>query len=172
MGIRVAIPSGTTGSVGRASYSIKGVARGKLWWPGLDEEIESTVRGCLPCQQNSRAPPAAPFCNWAWPVAPWSRLQLDYVSPFMGGFFLVVVDARTKWMDIHYTGGNTTTAVTVEKLRESFATHGFPDSVVTDNGTYFMSEEFQDFSCRQWGSTYPYGPLLSLIECGEKCADV
>lgn len=52
----------------------------------------------------------------------------------MGGYFLVIVDARTKWMDVHFTGKHCTTAVTVEKLRESFATHGLPDTVVSDNG--------------------------------------
>ena len=34
---------------------------------------------------------------------------------------------------------------TIEKLRVTFATHGIPVTVVTDNGTNFTSREFENF---------------------------
>ena len=40
---------------------------------------------------------------------------------------------------------NITASVTIEKLRSIFATHGLPDTVVTDNGPTFTSELFQEF---------------------------
>ena len=34
---------------------------------------------------------------------------------------------------------------TIEKLRTVFATHGLPEKLVTDNGSCFTSEEFEQF---------------------------
>ena len=38
-----------------------------------------------------------------------------------------------------------TAAITIEKLRQCFATFGLPEQLVTDNGPSFVSEEFQQF---------------------------
>ena len=124
---------------------MKGIARTIVWWPGIDSEIEGTVRKCLTCQQQARAPPLAPLCAWEWPEKPWSRLHVDYARPFMGAYFFVIVDARTKWMNIHHTGNSCTSAITIEKLRDSFATHGLPDTLVSDSGPCFVSQEFEGF---------------------------
>ena len=67
---------------------MKGIARTIVWWPGIDSEIEGTVRKCLTCQQQARAPPLAPLCAWEWPEKPWCRLHVDYAGPFMGAYFL------------------------------------------------------------------------------------
>ena len=58
--------------------------------------------------------------------------------------YLVIVDAHSKWLDVHIMP-NITSARTIEKLRIVFATHGLPRKVVTDNGPSFTSEEFQSF---------------------------
>ena len=67
---------------------MKGIARTIVWWPGIDSEIEGTVRKCLTWQQQARAPPLAPLCAWEWPEKPWSRLHVDYAGSFMGAYFL------------------------------------------------------------------------------------
>ena len=38
-----------------------------------------------------------------------------------------------------------TSSATIEKLRIVFATHGLPEIVVTNNGSNFVSREFEDF---------------------------
>eukprot|EP00057_Strongylocentrotus_purpuratus_P023342 XP_011677816.1 PREDICTED: uncharacterized protein K02A2.6-like [Strongylocentrotus purpuratus] len=57
---------------------------------------------------------------------------------------LVVIDAYSKWMDVHITTKSTSEA-TIEKLREVFATHGLPNTLVSDNGPCFTSDEFAKF---------------------------
>ena len=71
-------------------------------------------------------------------------MHLDYAGPFMGTMFLVVVDARSKWLDVYPTNTCTSTA-TIEKLRQSFAVYGLSKTVVTDNDTCFTSDEFSVF---------------------------
>ena len=40
---------------------MKSVARGLLWWPCLDKDIETMVKQCKSCQQGQPLPPAAPL---------------------------------------------------------------------------------------------------------------
>ena len=50
-------------------------------------------------------------------------------------------------MDIHYSGNSCTPVITIEKFRDSFASHGLPDTFVSDNGPCFVSLKFQEL-CR------------------------
>ncbi|CAC5400803.1 unnamed protein product [Mytilus coruscus] len=63
---------------------IKVLARGYVWWPNMDAEIEQTVRACHKCQVNRHAPPEAPMHPWEWPSKPWSRIHIDYAGPLYG----------------------------------------------------------------------------------------
>ncbi|KAK3709329.1 hypothetical protein QZH41_006930 [Actinostola sp. cb2023] len=61
--------------------------------------------------------------------------------------FLVVVDACSKWLEVHLMNSTTSTA-TIEKLRETFANHGLPKTIVSDNGSNFTSAEFEQFTVK------------------------
>ena len=81
---------------------------------------------------------------WLFPQKPWSRVHLDYASPIENKMILVAVDAYSKWIEAKVVHSSTT-QVTIEQLRGLFATHGLPETIVTDNGTCFTSAEFQQF---------------------------
>ena len=123
---------------------MKSIARSYVWWPNMDYDIESIVQQCAQCQQLRNLPPVAPLQPWEWPEKPWSRLHQDYAGPSMGKMFLVVIDAHSKWIDVHATN-SATSSTTIEKLQVTFASQGLPEIVVTDNGTNFCSEEFETF---------------------------
>ena len=40
----------------------------------------------------------------------------------------------------------TTSSTVIQFLREQFSRHGIPDCLVTDNGSYIVSEEFREFT--------------------------
>ena len=69
---------------------------------------------------------------------------MDYAGPFLGHMFLVVVDAHSKWIEVFMMSAATSRA-TIQQLRALFAQFGLPQSVVTDNGPCFCSEEFTSF---------------------------
>lgn len=123
---------------------MKSLARSYIWWPSMDLDLENRVKGCKQCGVNQKSPPPAPLHPWEWPDRPWSRLHLDFAGPFMGQMFMVMVDAHSKWIECHIMG-NITAPSTIEKLRQVFAVHGLPDSLVSDNGPTFTSELFSDF---------------------------
>jgi hypothetical protein len=127
---------------------MKALARSVVWWPGIDQDIESRVNGCHNCQESAAAKAPAPSCPWEFPARPWSRLHLDYAGPFLGKFFLIIVDAYSKWMDVYPVKGPTTEA-TIDCLERSFCISGLPDTLVSDNGTAFVADEFKSFASRR-----------------------
>ena len=126
----------------------------------MNTEIEELVKHCNACQESRPSPPAAPLHPWEWPSKPWSRLHLDFAGPFLGHSYLILVDAYSKWLDVHIMN-STTSAKTIEKLRMVFSVHGLPHKIVTDNGTAFTSNEFRQFMAQngiKHVTSAPYHP--------------
>ena len=139
---------------------IKRLARGYVWWPGIDKQLEMAVRSCTQCQEHQRLPSKAPMHPWEWPERPWVRLHIDYAGPIKGKMVLVIVDSHSKWIEACVVSSATSSA-TIEKLQTVFATHGLPEVLVSDNATTFTSEEFESFVRRngiRHVTSAPYHP--------------
>ena len=67
---------------------MKSLARGVVWWPGIDKDLEAKVATCSVCQANQKSPPPVFLHPWEWPSRPWSRLHVDFAGPFQGKKFL------------------------------------------------------------------------------------
>ena len=150
-GSRVIIPPQCQQSVIQELHSAKSgmtkmkfLARMYVWWPGLDTNIDETVRSCDECQLNQANPPLAPLNLWNWPSRPWARLHLDYAGPFQDQNFLIVIDVHSKWIEA-FPATSPSTSVTIELLCPLFAQFGLPETIVTDNGSCFISADFQHF---------------------------
>ena len=139
---------------------MKALARSYLWWPGLDTEIERHVKDCNACQIYSRQPTVAPLHPWEWPGRTWHRIHIDYAGPFEGCMLLIIIDAHSKFIDVHIVS-SATTSMTLTKLRQTFSFTGLPHIIVSDNGSCFTSDEFEQF-CRANGIKHvrcsPYHP--------------
>ena len=91
-------PNLTRGPPGNTAY--EGVARGIVWWPSIDSDLEAKVKTCNACQVNRKSPPVVPLHPWEFPARPWSRLHIDFAGPFLGKMFVVLVDAYSKWFKV------------------------------------------------------------------------
>ena len=146
---------------------MKALARSFVWWPQIDNDLEELVKNCDDCQSTRHLPPVAPLQPWEWPQRPWVRVHADNAGPFMNKYFLLLVDAHSKWIEVRPVN-NATSTITIDQLRSIFATHGLPEMLVTDNGTVFTSDEFNRFT-KQNGIRHvrsaPYHPASNgLVE--------
>ncbi|XP_047523633.1 uncharacterized protein K02A2.6-like [Pieris napi] len=122
----------------------KAFARSYVWWPGMDEAIEAMCRGCGVCAAEADMPPRHAPCPWPWPDKPWSRIHMDFLGPIAGKLFLVIVDARSKWIEVSQVP-STAAGYTVKVLSDVFARYGLPKQIVSDNGPPYTSQEFAQF---------------------------
>ena len=79
---------------------MKELARSFIWWPGLDDDIQSRVEACTKCQINQKSSTPQQLHPWEWPEHPWSRIHIDYVGPIRNRYLLVVIDSYSKWLDV------------------------------------------------------------------------
>lgn len=82
--------------------------------------------------------------HWERTRTPWSRLRIEFAGPFQGQVFFIAVDSFSKWLKV-ISVSSMTTAKVIKCLRRLFATHGLPDTIVSDNAAQFVSEEFKQF---------------------------
>ena len=109
---------------------MKSAARSCVWWPRIDDAIETFVRSCAACQQQRAMPAKVDLHQWSWPRKPWSRVHLDYAGPVDGGkYLLVAVDAMTKWVEVEITSSQTS-SMTADRFRALCTRFGLPDTVV------------------------------------------
>ena len=146
---------------------MKSLARSHIWWPKMDADIELCVRNCGMCQDSANMPQASALHPWEWPGRPWFRLHIDYASPIQVKWIFVIVDAHSRYIDTHVSSPSS--AVTERMLRRTFATHGSPHVVISDNASSFTCKEFSRF-CALNGIKHvrcaPYHPSLNgLVEC-------
>ena len=142
---------------------MKGLARGCFWWPKMDNDIETVVNSCTTCHKTRTAPKPSELHPWEWPDKPWQRIHIDYAGPMKNAYYLVIVDAHSKWVEIFKTN-STSSAVTIRCLRSCFARFGLLITCVSDNASTFTSAEFQDFM-KNNGITHitsaPYHPATN-----------
>ncbi|CAS00448.1 Protein CBG27554 [Caenorhabditis briggsae] len=137
---------------------MKQLARSLVYWPSIDKDIENKVRSCDQCASVAKNPIKNTLCSWPIPTAPWQRVHADYAGPLDGTYYLVVVDAFSKWPEVFPTTSITTTA-TINILRKVFSQFGDPQTLVTDNGTQFTSSGFENF-CKDRGITHSRSPAI------------
>ena len=58
---------------------MKSLARLHIWWPRIDEKIETFVNTCTSCSQNARDPIKVPLHQ---PAQPRQRIHVDFARPF------------------------------------------------------------------------------------------
>ena len=124
---------------------MKELARSYVWWPGLDKALEKLTSSCPQCLEKRPMPPKSELHPWEWPKVPWHRVHVDHAGPVNGNYFLILVDAHTKWVEICKVSG-TTSKETIARLQHMFTQFGLPVSLVSDNGPCFTSQEFKTFT--------------------------
>uniref|UniRef100_A0A1I8BJB9 RNA-directed DNA polymerase n=1 Tax=Meloidogyne hapla TaxID=6305 RepID=A0A1I8BJB9_MELHA len=117
---------------------MKGIAREYLYWPNIGKDIEE-CKNCVLGLQHQRIG------------------NIDFAGPCKDGkLYLIVIDAHSKWPEVF---GNMTNSAkdTIKSLDWLFTHYGYPEKLVSDNGSPFRSIEFKNY-CIEKGIEQLFSP--------------
>ena len=116
----------------------QGVQRCKLrantavWWPDLSHEVENMVKQCPTCAKE-HSPRKEPMIPTELPDYPWQKIGTDLFQ-LKGATYLVVVDYFSRFPEVQKLQITTSEGI-IRTLKDIFARHGIPKTVVSDNST-------------------------------------
>ena len=127
--------------------STKRRARESVFWPSLNQDVETAVRACSICNSLKPHQQKEPLKLHAVPDLPWSIVGTD-IFEWDNHHYLVLVDSYAGWFEIDQLS-NITSLNVINKLKRHFSVHGSPQKLYSDCGTQYMSQMFRDFA-RSW----------------------
>ena len=139
----------------------KTILRSKVWWPGLEKDIESYIKACPACQSADPggAERLEPLLMSKPPELPFSTIHVDICGPWPSGDFIITLIDQTTRYPTSTIVKSTYAYNVIDFLHSSFTTFGFPATIVSDNGSQFTSGEFQDY-CQRYNIKHrPVTPL-------------
>ena len=123
---------------------IKRLARESIFWPGMNSQIDELVSNCSTCLHHANANQHEPLHPHEIPSRPWQKVGTDLFD-WNGKPHLIVVDYYSRYPEVSELR-NTKARTVINKTKSIFSRHGIPESVVSDNGTQYSSEEYKQFT--------------------------
>jgi transposase InsO family protein len=119
--------------------------RSKVWWPGMEKDVEKYCKACHGCQLVSRPDYVEPVQTTSLPSGPWRDLAINLLKPLpTGESILIVIDYYSHYYEIDVMKSTVTSKI-IESLETIFSRHGLPEALTSDNGPQFISTEFKGY---------------------------
>lgn len=149
------------------AVSMRRSLRENVWWPYMDRDVGDRIQECAGCAAVSNQGPPEPMVRKEMPDRAWQEIAIDFFSAKECATFLVIVDYYSRFLKV-VEMKSTTAAKTIEALESVFQEHMYPETIRSDNGPPFSSEEFLSY-CKRKNvrsiRTIPYWPQMNgLVE--------
>ena len=117
----------------------------KVWWPHIDSEVSSFISECHSCQTTLDHHHPAPMMPIPIPESPWLSVAVDLCGPLpTGETLLILMDYYSPFPFVEILK-SATSATIISKLFKIFPVHGLPETLTSDNGGQFTSNEIESF---------------------------
>ena len=103
-----------------------------MYWPEINQEIETMVRKCNTCIRFTDHNNKQPLQHHKVPNRPWQKVGAD-LGTYGGKEYLIICDYFSLYPEV-FQPRNTTSTTVVSKIKAVFARHGTVDELVSDNG--------------------------------------
>jgi transposase InsO family protein len=126
-------------------------ARDIMFWPLMTKDITDHVLACHLCLTHRHANPKQPLKPHDVPQRPWQHIACDLFA-LDGKDYLITADYYSKHFEIDWLP-DTKSITVIRKLKVHFSRLGLVDSLKSDNGPQFSSDEFAKFAS-EWNFTH------------------
>ena len=123
-----------------------------FWWPKMEDDVKDFVKSCETCMRNkkSRHRKFGLLQPLEVPERPWKSIEIDFLCglPPSKGYtvIMVVVDRFSKMIHLVPFKDIPNAAQTAKAFINSiYRLHGLPYDIITDRGTQFTSDLWQEF---------------------------
>ena len=114
----------------------------------MSAAVKNYVSQCEICPAHETSQQKEKLCPHEIPDRPWSKVAVDLFE-LNNRHYLVTVDYYSNYWEVDRMESSTTSKAVILKLKQQFARHGIPNTVFSDNGPQFDSDEFRRFA-REW----------------------
>ena len=111
-----------------------------VWWPGVTSDVREMVNKCRKCAEL-RVMRKAPLISTPLPEYPW-QLEGTDLFELNKGHYIVVIDYFSRYPEVIKLSSTSVIAA----LKSVFARHGIPETLQSDNGPQYSSQEFTQFA--------------------------
>lgn len=123
----------------------KALLRDKVWFPGIDQLTEKTIKSCFACQVSTPTTQREPLKMSPLPDSAWQEVSVDFKDLSTKGYLLVVTDDYSRYPVVDIVSSTSANAV-IPRLDKIFAEFGIPEVVKSDNGPPFNGRDFKNFA--------------------------
>ena len=122
----------------------------RAYWPTWSSDLDTFLRRCEPCARYHRGAVPRKGMMCTPPVGePWIRVSVDITGPHprssrSNQYILTLVDHFSKWAEAIPLRNHTAPTVARALMIHVFSKFGAPLQLLTDRGTEFESELFQE----------------------------
>lgn len=123
-------------------------AREVLYCPGMHRDIVTLVQQCEVFQWHRYQQPKEPLKSYDKPTEPWKKVGMDLFQ-LKDKDYLLIMDYHSNYPQFVRLSNTIAEQVTAQ-IKDIFARHGIPMTVISDNGPQFKSQSFKDFMAKLW----------------------
>jgi len=118
-------------------------ARDAVFWPSMTAHIKSRVQKCVTCNTYQAANAREPLMSHDVPGYEWQKVGVD-IFQYQDYNYLMTVDYLSGFFEVDRLSSKRISDV-IYCLKQHFARHGLPETVVSDNSP-FNCREFRAFA--------------------------
>ena len=119
-------------------------AQSSYFWPGISNDVKTTVEGCQICQKFKPSQPAEKLNSVIQEVSePMELVSVD-IYELKGKNYLVLADAYSGFVAVEELRRITSSEV-IKAIEKFCRIPGYPTRIRSDNGRQFVSQECKEF---------------------------
>ena len=121
-------------------------AKGSIYWQSIIENIKSIINKCEKCLAHCRHNHKELYIPIDIPIVAWKTVATDLFM-FQDKTYILIIDLFSHFPVVRQLCGESIKLV-LDALKDIFSNFGIPESIISNNGQCYKSQEFNTFCAK------------------------